>query len=204
MENERLTESQAKESVRRLIADSQAGNQTALASLRERYTPLIESCSSRFFREGMSHQDREDILEEALINFCNAVCSYDTSFEGVEFGLYAKICIENGLVSFMRSFDRRRKISALSLDEISGDGEKRGQSDMLDTLADREQVLLLANKIRACLSKYENKIWWMYVSGLSVREIAADIGVESKSVSNAIFRIRKKLKDMIASSEINR
>ncbi len=180
---------------------AQEGDQGALESLRDRYTPLIESCASRFCHDGMLSHDRDDILEEALVNFCNAVYSYDLSVQGVEFGLYAKICIENGLVSFMRSFERSRRISAVSLDELSGSDGKGELCDMLDVLADREQATILARRISDRLSKYENRIWWMYVSGLSVREIASTLQVESKSVSNAIFRIRRKLRDMVISSD---
>lgn len=196
-----MVDRNTKESVRHFLIMAQAGDQGALESLRDLYTPLIESCTCRFCREGMSSYDREDILEEALVNFCNAAYSFDLSFDGIEFGLYAKICIENGLVSFIRSFDRRKRISARPLDEIFESAEAKGHTDLLRSLADREQATLLARRISDRLSKYENRIWWMYVSGLSVREIASSMGVESKSVSNAIFRIRRKLRDMITSAD---
>ena len=199
--NKSLTASNKKDEVRRALAEAQSGNQRALDLLRERYRTLIENSARRFCREGMSSQDREDILEEALINFCGAVCSYDLTVEGVEFGLYAKICIENALVSFMRSFDRRRRISVLSLDEKFASEEKKDHDDLLGSLAEREQAVLLARRINVRLSKYEKRIWWMYVSGLSVREIAKSISVEPKSVSNAIYRIRRKLSDVVESAE---
>ena len=56
----------------------------------------------------------------------------------------------------------------------------------------------LVKSIKKNLSDYENRVWWMYVSGLSVSEIARRIGVvEPKSVSNAVYRIRKKLRAVI-------
>lgn len=194
-----LSESSSKD-VRDLIARVQGGDQDALEALRGKYLPLIESSAYRFYRDDMSAQDREDIAEEALINFCNAVYSYELSLEGVEFGLYAKICIDNGLVSFMRSFDRRKRILEVSLSEIDGEGDK-AHRDMLDILADREQAVILAKRISERLSKYENRVWWLYVSGLTVRDIALRISAEPKSVSNAIFRIRRKLGDMIESDK---
>ena len=191
-----MSESSSKE-VRDLIARVQGGDQDVLEVLRGKYLPLIESSAYRFYRDDMSAQDREDILEEALINFCNAVYSYELSLEGVEFGLYAKICIDNGLVSFMRSFDRRKRILEVSLSELDGEGDKEHR-DMLDILADREQAVILAKRISERLSKFENRVWWLYVSGLTVRDIALRLSAEPKSVSNAIFRIRRKLGDMIS------
>ena len=41
----------------------------------------------------------------------------------------------------------------------------------------------------------------MHVYGLSVREISSRLGVDPKSVSNAIFRIRRKLKEMISAEK---
>lgn len=189
-----------KDAVRRFILEAQAGSNEALEELKIKYTPLLEGSVGRFVREGMSSQDKEDIRQEALINFFNAVYSYDLSMEGIEFGLYAKICVENSLVSFMRSFERRNRIPQISLDSISSTEDKKAARDMLCVIADREQALLLAKRISESLSEYENKIWWMYVSGLSVREIAASIDAEPKSVSNAVFRIRRKLREMMSSS----
>ena len=196
-----MTDENLKDVVGRLLKEARAGSGDALEELKKRYSPLIESCAHRFIREGMTSQDKEDIREETLINFFNAVYSFDPSFEGVEFGLYAKICIENGLVSFMRSFARRNRLSQISLDDISTSVENKDKRDMLSVIAEREQTLILAKRISDCLSSYENKIWWMYVSGLSVREIASRLGVESKSVSNAVFRIRQKLSEMVRPSQ---
>ena len=196
-----MIDGNTKETVRRYLVEARVGDQVALELLRDLYTPLIDASAHRFWRDGMSCHDREDIRQEALVNFCNAVYSYDLSFDGIEFGLYAKICIEHGLISFMRSFDRHKKISEIPIDELLQSDEKKECVDLLDSLADREQAATLCRRISDRLSKYENRIWWMYVSGLSVREIAASIGVESKSVSNAVFRIRRKLKVMISSDD---
>ena len=195
-----LTEYDMKDAIRRFISEAQAGSNEALDELKRRYTPLLEGSASRFAHEGMSSQDREDIRQEALINFLNAVFSYDLSMAGIEFGLYAKICIENGLVSFLRSFERRNRVSQISLDSVSSSADRGAAKDMLGLMAEREQAIILAGRISAVLSEYENKIWWMYVSGISVREIARSIGADSKSVSNAVFRIRKKLRKMMDSS----
>ena len=40
----------------------------------------------------------------------------------------------------------------------------------------------------------------MYVSGMSVSEISRAVSADSKSVSNAIYRIRKKLRETLGES----
>ena len=65
-------------------------------------------------------------------------------------------------------------------------------SDPLQSLVDRETAEELVRTIKKSLSSYENSIWWLYVSGMSVSDIASAIGEDSRSVSNAIYRIRRK------------
>lgn len=189
-----------KEELLALIGRASDGSQDAFAELRRRYAPLLESQVSKHSLSDMTVQDVEDLREEALVIFCNAVCNYDPSLSGVEFGLYAKICIENGLVSFIRSYIRRKKNAVLPLDSnkrIFSEGER--VYDPLQSLVDKENMEALVRVIRNQLSEYENRVWWLYVSGMSVSEITQRLGdTDSKSVSNAIFRVRKKLRSFIS------
>lgn len=189
-----------KEELLRLIGLAHIGRQDAFEDLRNLYKPLIESQVYKHSCADMSSQDIEDMRQEALVHFCNAVCSYDCDADGVEFGLYAKICIGNGLVSFVRSYLRRKQKKIVSLES----GEMKSKepyvyADMLQSVVEKEHLTYLVDTIRENLSDYENKVWWMYVSGMSVSEISEKLGgVGAKSVSNAVYRIRKKLRSFIS------
>ena len=187
-----------KQNVTELILKAQSGEDGAFSALKDIYRPLIEASARKFCTDQMSEQDREDILQEALVHFCNAICSYNCESGGVEFGLYAKICVENGLVSFIRVYNRQNRLRAVSLEERTTDNVFDCDCDVLETIAMRERTAVLVRQINKRLSKFENKIWWMYVAGLSVSAIADAVGAERKSVSNAIYRIRKKLKDALS------
>ena len=43
----------------------------------------------------------------------------------------------------------------------------------------------------------ENRVFEMYVSGMSAAEMAKRLDVSEKSVSNTVYRIRKKLKSVL-------
>ena len=187
-----------KQNVTELILKAQSGEDGAFSALKDIYRPLIEASARKFCTDQMSEQDREDILQEALVHFCNAICSYNCESGGVEFGLYAKICVENGLVSFIRVYNRQNRLRAVSLEERTTDNVFDCDGDVLEMIAMRERPAVLVRQINKRLSKFENKIWWMYVAGLSVSAIADAVGAERKSVSNAIYRIRKKLKDALS------
>ena len=183
-----------RESTLSLIDRARGGDQEAFSTLKEQYSPLLISRVTKHTLADMTVQDVEDMRQEALIVFCNAVYNYRSSEDSVEFGLYAKICIDNGLASFVRSYLRRAQNKALSLDgaHISAASGK----DPLQALVDKENAAELVRSIKKILSDYENNVWWLYVSGLSVSEIAGKLGVDDvKSISNAIYRIRKKLRE---------
>lgn len=181
------------------IKRAQSGDQSSFDVLKDQYKPLITSCAQRRVVEGMNLQDVEDLYQEALVNFCRAVTSYDLEASGVEFGLYAKICIDNGLVTAIRSYMRaNRKVTVSLEDGASAIENALSADDLLDSLIEREKEAELVRTVRKNLSDYENRIWWLYVSGKSVSVIARELGASgTKSVSNAIYRIRKKLRDVV-------
>ena len=189
-----------KQDVIDLILKAQAGEESAFAALKDIYRPLIEASAQKFTSDRMTEQDGEDVYQEALFHFCNAVCSYNCEADGVEFGLYAKICIENALVSFIRVYNRQNRLRAVSLED-GGEPVLDG-GDVLESIVESERTALLVRQISRRLSRLENKVWWLYVSGVSVTDIAERVGIERKSVSNAIYRIRKKLKDALG-AQIN-
>lgn len=177
------------------IKEAQAGSQNAFEILKNGYRPLIDGSVRRHKLDSMSIQDVADMEQEAVAVFCNAVCSYDCSIDGVEFGLYAKICIDNGLTSFVRSYLKRCRARTVPLN----DDRASCASDPISDVIERERAERLMHTIRDNLSEYENRVWWLYASGMSASAIATAIGVSDvKSVSNAIYRIRRKLRERIS------
>ncbi len=180
-----------------LITRARMGSAEAVEALLLRYRPLIESETRKHYAEGMTEQDARDLRQEAEICFRMAVCNYDLDEDGVEFGLYAKICIRNGLVSFIRGLMKRSSSCVMSLDEDSALYDRLSQSgDLLQSLIEEESFDSLRARIQSALSPYENRVWWRYVSGMKSSDIAATLGEDLRSVSNAIYRIRKKLRKL--------
>ena len=168
------------------------GSQESFSLLLEQYRPLIESVIGRFTNEEISELNREDLRQEASLVFYNSILTYDLEQSEVEFGLYAKICITNGLVSYLRRLKPRKEIL---LGEV--DVEKSTESVSEDPSAgilERERVRALYAIIRRVLSDYEYRVWSLYMSGRSAQEIGEAMSRDEKSVSNAIYRIRKKLR----------
>ena len=182
-----------------LIQQAQDGSVDAYEELLRRYRPLIDSLVSGFVTPDMSRQDAEDLFEEAKHVFLSALTSYDLSRDAVEFGLYAKICLKNGLISELRRQKRRKKLGVVSLSEDDlAQRDVPVSDDPASERLEEEDFHRLYRRIRSCLSEFENSVWWMYVSGVGTSEIAKRLGKDEKSVHNAVYRIRAKLKALLS------
>ncbi|MBE6694649.1 MAG: sigma-70 family RNA polymerase sigma factor [Ruminococcaceae bacterium] len=191
----------SKEALVKLIIQAQEGSASAYEELLCRYRPLIESSVYSFVSHDTSLQDAEDLLEEARHIFLSAITSYDLSREGVEFGLYAKICLKNGLISELRRQQHRHRLGVVSLADGTEDIASIADADLSSRLVEEEDFRQLYRKIREHLSDLENRVWWMYVAGATVADIAKTLGKDEKSVHNAIYRIRAKLKRLLVRGE---
>jgi len=185
--------------VKNLIVQVRKDDQEAFAELLEIYDPLITSFVNRFCKGEVTMQDGEDLKQELTVVFYNAILSYDMNQEDVNFGLYAKICLNNAFITQCRAYQKRRNRETVSLEEEGWILDE--QSDDEDPSRDvimREEMKELNRKIDEALSPLEGKVWRLYVSGCTLREIATDLGKNEKSIENAIFRVKQKLKQLLS------
>ena len=182
-----------------LIKQAKSGDQTAFEELLTLYEPLIQSMVISFCNTAIPMQEREDFVQEATLGFYNAVMSFDLGQDKVRFGLYAKGCIRNKLISLLRTLKRHEKTVLTDDDStLISDGNEDG--DLTARVVEKENYMELSRLIRESLSPYENRIWWLYLSGRTAKEIGTLLGKDDKSVQNAIYRIRRKLRDIITYS----
>lgn len=187
--------------LRDLLLQAQAGSREAYLALCAKYRPLLASSVARFGASEMTLQERADMQEEAERVFLCAISSFDTEQDAVDFGLYAKICLRNGLISEWRHLNARRRVTAISFDESLGDAEITGEEDPAARMVEDENFRQLCHTVRSHLSDFENRVWWQYVMGVSVSDIARDLDRDERSVHNAIYRIRRKLRERLTPPE---
>ena len=88
---------------RELILSVQGGKEAAFSELCEQYAPLIDSMVGRYgSRLKDPGESKEDLRQEAILSFYRAIMTYDIAQTKVTFGLYAKICMRNRMVSLLR------------------------------------------------------------------------------------------------------
>lgn len=183
----------------KLIERIKSGDSAGFELLREDYSALVTHEVSRFC-ENLTTSDYDDIKQTAQIALYRAAMSYDTKQTNVSFGLYAKICIVNALLSCRRKMNRADEYSDYSLDALESDNDSflPGSGDPSELLISKEEWGFTRDIINSALSKYENRVFDMYISGFSYSEIAARLSKTEKSVDNAMCRIKSKLKALLS------
>lgn len=185
--------------VKSLILKARESNQAAFEELLKLYSPLITSFVNRFAANNITDQDAEDLRQELTMVFYNSILSFDVEQNEVSFGLYTKICLNNAFVTQLRTLNKRSEAAATTLqydDEIEGVAQEQKSPE--HELIEREKMKEINGKIEKMLSPFENSVWRMYVAGCSTREMAHSFGKSEKSIDNAVFRIRRKLKNMFS------
>jgi len=173
--------------VQDLIRRVRTGDPAAFPALLSEYQALIGAAVARHGAD-LQPADRDDMRQVALLALYRAALNYDLTQSEVEFGLFARICVDNALISHLRRLCRPAD------EPLPEDLLGEGKDDPVVLLLAEEAAAELRARIRAVLSPYENRVWDLYLTGHSAAAIAAILSKEPRSVENAVFRIRRKLR----------
>lgn len=180
-----------------LIMKVREGNQAAFEELLKLYDPLVSSFVERYYSSCLSREDAEDLRQELSVVFYNSILSYDVEQTQVSFGLYAKICMNNAFVTQLRTLKKRNEKNVVVLDvDDAVTNAVSEEKNPEQELVEREKMNELNTRIKETLSEFENTVWKMYFAGCSSKEMAEKMQTNERSVNNAVYRIRKKLKGL--------
>ena len=176
----------------KLLLAVRVGDDDACAELIRIYSPLI----SGLVRSTVSHlppyaqTDEDELLQEAAIKLYQAALSYDLH-GSMSFGLYAKICIRNRMISLLRRHAGDAGVQTVELSEEIAVPEE--EEDPSETLLRAERERELDERIKGILSPLEYEVYSMYIDGSRTGEIAQKLSVGNKTVENAVYRMKAKL-----------
>lgn len=180
------------EDIKELILASRQGKEDAFVKIVEQYNPLLHSMSRKFFAMCQdSGEDEDDFLQEAKVALYSATLSFEIETEGVTFGAYAKRCIRNKLVSFVRRLKSKKRQSSISR-ELKDD-EADNSTSQAGSMLEKE----LLSQAESILSGFEKQIFSMYLDGMKAKEISKRLNKSIRSINNAIYRVRVKIKRMV-------
>lgn len=171
-----------------LLLRIRGGEDEAFSLLTDTYRGLLEGLV-RSFSEGLCAADSEELSQEARLALYRAACTYKPSRE-VTFGLYARVCVRNALVSFLRRTMSREDVALCSIDELLLSDENEPALALIAA----ERLTELMAKVKEVLSPYEHRVFTLLLEQRSHAAIAAALGKSEKSVANAVFRLKDKLR----------
>lgn len=177
----------------------------AFERLCEKYAHLLDAMVRQFApslgittAEGTSEIlgiGMDELRQDAAMALYRAAQSYDPTEKGqhVRFGLYAKICIRNAMITEVRRYERLRVRRDKRSERIETPSRRQKWEELdLSVLSGTTM-----QRLQAELSPYEKQILPLYLQGKPPREIACVLGRSEKSVSNGIYRMKCKLKGLL-------
>lgn len=168
-----------------LITRARDGDEGAFADLVVRYKPLLDSMARSYKKRCPNEMySKDDFFQESTLALYSAVMTYKES-DSVTFGLYAKICVKNRLVSLLRYASKKRQKAHV---------QKQNESDPVQRLLENEDSREIEKKVRSVLSDFEWSVFSLYIRNKSYAQIADALNRPEKSIDNAVYRIRTKLK----------
>ena len=176
-----------------------SGERSAEEELVKRYMQLVRACARPLFLAG---GDSEALIQEGMFGLLSAIKQYDPQ-NGSSFKTFAEHCIKMRLFSAIKSASRMKHFplnDGMSLEQLSEESNSQLSAGTEvfnrmpeDLILARESKEELYNALSNCLSKLESKVLDLYLDGLSYQDIASKLGKDTKSVDNAVQRIRHKL-----------
>lgn len=153
-----------------------------------KYAPLVKSRAVYFSGPDL---ELEDMIQEGNIGLLTAALKYDSSI--ASFATFARRCIDSAIIDYLR---KARKISHIPNDllvDINGIEVADSAPDPAHSVSVKDEYRSFLEKAGSVLSSFEYSVFSGMLQGLSSGEIAGNLGVDIKSVRNAVQRIRVKL-----------
>lgn len=186
----------------RVVVLAQGGRQDAAEHILYKYRNLVRSKVKSYFLVGA---EREDLLQVGMIGLWQAIVDYRHD-KATSFPAFAKVCIHRHIITAIKAATRQKQLplnTSLSLEvPADDDSSEWNMADVLQTgdEMDPEEVILkredsrrLHSLLHQMLSDFEWKVLSGYQMGKSYREIARELRCKTKSVDNALMRIKRKV-----------
>ncbi len=183
-----------------LISRFKNGESEILDYLMEKYKNMVRKKARTMFLIG---GENDDLIQEGMIGLFKAVRDYQPDRDAT-FQTFAGICVDRQIYNAIQSSNRQKHQplnSYISLSEQNGENEEHLGDTWIENpeliIINQENLQSLEEKITATLSSMENQVLKYYLAGNDYGEIACIMGKTSKSIDNALRRIRTKIKEQL-------
>ena len=185
---------------------AQRGDEGALEYLLCKYHKMVYAWTRPYFLQGA---EDDDLLQEGMIGLYKAIRDFTPGASS--FWSFAKLCIVRNIISAIKGTTRQKHIPInqyTSLHKPVYDLE--GDRTLLEVLPnqrvddpeslviDRETLFLTQQHVKRILSDFEYRVFRLYINGLSYKEMARRLNTHTKSIDNALCRIKHKIDKVVS------
>ena len=196
-----------------LIALAKQGNPDAYDRLVRRYYGFVRLKASSYFLAG---GDSDDLIQEGLVGLYKAIRDYRTDRES-SFRNFAELCITRQIITAVKTATRNKHTPlnqylsfSSSPSSAAGDGEPTldevipGPSvhDPVNQVISSEELQALVACLSTVLSELESRVLSLYLDGHSYEDVGNRLECDTKTVDNALQRVKRKVGTHLAARNV--
>ena len=195
-----------------LVELSRNGNSLAEEYLLEKYKNLVRGRARSYFLNG---GNEEDLIQEGMIGLFKAIRDYSNDKETL-FSTFAELCVTRQIITAVKKSTRQKHTplnNYVSLNKaVDDESPEKTFMDVLLVSKENDPEFMFINQedkksayeiMEDDLSKLEKSVLGMYLEGLSYNEIAENLDKTTKSIDNALQRVKKKLDGRLKQNKNN-
>ena len=187
-----------------LVLRARNGDGGAMDVLIRRYTGFVRLKASSYFLAG---GDSEDLIQEGLIGLYKAVRDFRSDKE-TSFRSFAELCVTRQIITAIKTATRFKHAplnTYVSFSHTPAGQETDGECSLGDALPgpsvdeppvcviSTEELQSLVFTLGTGLSRLESEALRLYLEGSSYEEMAAELGCDTKTIDNALQRVKRKV-----------
>ncbi len=198
-----------------LVALAKEGRPDAYDMIVRRYRGFVRLKASSYFLLG---GESDDLIQEGLLGLYKAIRDYRTDRES-SFRNFAELCITRQIITAVKTATRNKHtplnqyVSFSQTPAAAGDSETTldeilpGPSvhdPVNQVIATEELASLVAclSGVSGVLSDLESRVLSLYLDGHSYEVIGERLECDTKTVDNALQRVKRKVGSHLASREV--
>jgi RNA polymerase sporulation-specific sigma factor len=187
-----------------LVMRVRNGDDGARELLIRRYTGFVRMKASSYFLAG---GEGEDLVQEGLIGLCKAVRDFRPDKE-TSFRSFAELCVTRQIITAIKSATRykhRALNTYVSFSNVPAGQDADSDCTLGDALpgshVDEPSVQVISTEelqslvfcLGSGLSKLEADVLRLYLEGNSYEDMAEALGCDTKTIDNALQRVKRKI-----------
>ncbi len=195
-----------------LVALAKRGSADAYERIVRRYRGFVRLKASSYFLLG---GDSDDLIQEGLVGLYKAIRDYRTDRES-SFRNFAELCVTRQIITAVKTASRNKHAplnqyvsfaqtpagaidSEATLEEVLPGPLSEDPSERVIA---SEELSSLVSCLSSVLSDLESRVLSLYLDGYSYEVIGKRVECDTKTVDNALQRVKRKVGQHLAGREV--